>query len=159
MKFRVFAIAIPLIMFAGCKTTGKVVSAPFKGAYAVGKGTAKTVGTVGGAAIDTGEFVGGAAIDTGEFVGGAAIDTGEFVGKSAYGVGKGVYYVGSVPVKITDAALDTTERMLRITSHVVDLSGKTVTVVKDIQAVQLNNELKKYKGAKNVLGVLVDIIR
>lgn len=148
MKTTAMMLLVPVFMLSGCKTTGKVVSAPFKGAYAVGKGAADVTGAVGGAAIDTGKFVGG-----------AAIDTGKFAGKSAYTVGKGVYYVGSVPVKITDAALDTTERVLRITSHVVDLSGKTVTVVKDIQSVQLNNELMKIKAAKNVLSVFVDVAR
>ncbi len=148
MKTTALALLVPVFLLAGCKTTGKVVSAPFKGAYAVGKGAVNVTGAVGGAAIDTGKFVGG-----------AAIDTGEFVGKGVYGVGKGIYYVGTVPVKITDAALNTTERMLRMTTQMVDLTGKTVTIAKDIQAVHLNNELAKIKGARNILSVLVDVAR
>jgi len=81
-KFKIIALAVSLIALSGCKTTGKVVSAPFKGAYAVGKGTVKAVGAVGGAAVDTGEFVGE-----------GAIDAGKAVGKGVYGVGKGVYFI------------------------------------------------------------------
>lgn len=148
-KFVLFATSALLLSSCGvAKTTGKVAAAPFKGAYAVGKGVA----TVGGA-------VGGAAVDTGEFVGKGVYGTGKFVGEGVYTVGKGVYFVGSVPVKITDAALDTTEQMLRITTQMVDLTGKTVTVAKDIQSIHLNNELAKYKTAKNVLSVLVDVVR
>lgn len=147
---------LTLILFAvastglltGCKTAGKVATAPFKATYAVGKGV-----------VNTGGAVGGAAIDTGEFVGKGVYGTGKFIGEGVYTVGKGVYYVGSVPVKITDAALDTTEQVLRITTTMVDLTGKTVTVAKDIQAIHLNNELAKFKTAKNVLSVFVDVAR
>ena len=144
-------IAGTALILSGCgvaKTTGKVAAAPFKATYAVGKGV-----------VNTGEAVGGAAIDTGEFVGKGVYGTGKFVGEGVYAAGKGVYFVGSVPVKITDAALDTTERVLRITTTMVDLTGKTVTVAKDIQSVHLNNELAKLKTAKNVLSVLVDVAR
>lgn len=145
------AITVSALVLSGCgvaKTTGKVAAAPFKATYAVGKGV-----------VNTGEAVGGAAIDTGEFVGKGVYGTGKFVGEGVYTVGKGVYYVGSVPVTITDAALSTTERVLRITTTMVDLTGKTVTVAKDVQAIHLNNELAKFKTAKNVLSVLVDVAR
>ena len=122
-----------ILMLSGCgvaKTTAKAATLPFKAGYEV----ANTTGKV-------------------------AWGTTKFTAKGIYTVGKGVYYVGSVPVKITDAALETTDRLLRITTRAVDLSGRVVTVTRDIQRVQLENELLKYKGAKNVLEVFVDVIR
>lgn len=88
----------------------------------------------------------------------AAVGTTKFVGKSAFATGKGVYYVGSVPVKITDKALDTTSKVLRITTQMVDLTGKVVVVSRDIQAAKLDEELGKYRFAKNVISVTVDAL-
>ena len=122
-----------VLFLSGCgvaKTTAKVATFPFKAGYEV---------------VET----------TGQVAWGVT----EFTAEGIYKVGKGVYYVGSVPVKITDAALDTTDRFLRITTQMVDLTGKVVTVSRDIQRVQLEKELLKYKGAKNVVSVLVDVIR
>jgi len=130
-------LSASIALLGGCKTAGKVATAPFKGAYAVGKTTGKV-------AYGTGKVAYGA---------------GKLAGEGVYAVGKGVYYVGSVPVKITDAALDTTEQVLRITTNFVDLTGKVATVSRDIQAVHLNNELAKFKTAKNVVSVLVDVAR
>jgi len=149
MSGKIIAItAAAAFLLSGCKTAGKVVTAPFKGAYEVGKATGKGVYTVG-------KTTGQVAYGTGK----VAVGAGKLAGEGVYTVGKGVYYVGSVPVKITDAAMDTTERMLRMTTTFVDLAGKTATVTRDIQAVHLDNELAKVKTAKNILGVLVDIVR
>jgi len=137
-KYTTLAIlAGTILMLGGCKTAGKVAAAPFKGAYAVGKTTGKV-------AYGTGKV---------------AVGAGKLAGEGIYAVGKGVYYVGSVPVKITDAALDTTEQLLRITTNFVDLTGKMAVVARDIQAVNLNNELAKIKTAKNIVSVLVDVAR
>lgn len=123
--------AAAAMMLPGCmtmaKATGDVVSLPFKAAYHTTKG----VGKVG-------------------------VGTTKFVGKSMYATGKGVYYVGSVPVKITDAALDTTVQVLTITTKAVDLSGKVVVMSRQIQSSELDKELSKLRFAKNILEVTVD---
>ena len=118
------------LFFSGCavvKTTGKVAALPVKAAY----GTTK-------------------------FAGKAVYGTGKAVGKGVIATGKGVYYIGSVPVKITDKALDTTAKVLKITTQAVDLSGKVVTVSRDIQATQLDAELQALRGMKGLLSVFVD---
>jgi hypothetical protein len=117
-------------LLGGCvvaRTTGKVAALPFKAAY-----------------------------KTTEIAGKTVYGTGKFVGKSAIATGKGVYYVGSVPVKITEKALDTTTKVLTITTQAVDLSGKVITTTRRIQAYELESELLALKGATNILGVMVD---
>lgn len=141
--FKYAIIAAVAFTLSGCKTTGKVVSAPFKGAYAVGKTTGKVAYGTGKVAYGTGKLA----------YGGTKLAT-----KGIVMVGKGVYYVGSVPVHVTDAALDSATRVVRITTEMVDLSGKVVSVYRDVQSAQLQNELLKYKGAKNVIKVFVDAI-
>ena len=83
-------------------------------------------------------------------------ETGKFAGKTAVAAGKGVYYIGTVPVKITDSALDTTARVLTLTTQVMDMTGEVVTVSRDIQAMQLDTELKAFKSVKNLISVFVD---
>lgn len=126
-------ISTAALLLSGCmtvaKTTGKAAALPFKATYH----TSKTVGK-------------------------GVVGTTKFAGKTAFATGKGVYYVGSVPVKITDKALDTSSKMLRVTTQMVDLTGKVVTVSRNIQAAQLDAELLKYRGATNVLGVTIDAL-
>jgi len=86
-----------------------------------------------------------------------AIGGTKLVGKSLWATGKGVYYVGTVPVKVTNAALDTTAKMLTVTTQAVDAAGSIVTVSKDIAALRLDAELAGIKTAKNVLSVIVDV--
>ena len=123
-------VALPL---TGCmtvaKTTGKAAALPFKGAY---HGT--------------------------KMVGKGVIGTTKFVGKSVIATGKGVYYVGMVPVKITDKALDTSAKVLSVTTQAVDLTGKVVVTTRHIQAARLDAELAGLRSAKNVLGVVVDVV-
>jgi len=109
------------------KTTGKVAALPFKAAY----GTTK-------------------------FAGKSVYNTGKFAGKSAIATGKGVYYVGSVPVKITNKALDTTTKVLTVTTQVVTLGGKVMTVSRQIQSSQLDAELAGIRSSANVLSVVID---
>ena len=78
------------------------------------------------------------------------------MGEGLWATGKGVYYVGSVPVKVTNAALDTTAKVLTITTQAVDLSGKVVTVSRNVNAARLDAELAGIKAASNVLSVFVD---
>jgi len=95
--------------------------------------------------------------ETTKFVGKTAIGGTKLVGKSLWATGKGVYYVGTVPVKVTNAALDTTAKMLTVTTQAVDAAGSIVTVSKDIAALRLDAELAGIKTAKNVLSVIVDV--
>ncbi len=88
----------------------------------------------------------------------AAYKTTEFVGKSVWATGKGIYYVGSVPIKITDKALDMTSDVLTLTTQSLDAAGKAVTVTRQIKAAQLDAELAAVKGATNILSVVVDAI-
>lgn len=86
----------------------------------------------------------------------ATYHTGKMVGKGVIGTGKAVYYVGSVPVKITDRAMDSTVQVLTITTKTVDAAGKIVSLSRDIQAYQLNSELANLKRASNIIEVIVD---
>jgi len=63
-----------------------------------------------------------------------------------------------VPVKITDKALDTTAKVLTVTTQAVDVSGKVITTARTIQATELEAELAALKGANNILKVIVDAI-
>jgi hypothetical protein len=96
---------------------------------------------------------------TTKFVGKTAVGGTKFVGKSLWATGKGVYYVGTVPVKITNAALDTTAKVLTITTQAVDLTGSVVTVSRNVAASRLDAELAGLKTAKNILSVVVDAAR
>lgn len=109
------------------KATGKVATLPFKGAF-----------------------------KTTELAGKGVYETGKFAGKTVYGTGKGMYYVGRVPVQITDQALDTTTKVLTVTTQVVDLSGKVIVVQRRIQSSELDSELAAIRTASNVLSVFID---
>lgn len=143
-----------LIASFGLSSCGvhKIVTVPAKGVY-------QTTKFVGEAAVDTTKFIGGAAIDTTKFVGETAIDGTKLVGKGLWATGKGVYYVGTVPVKITNAALDTSAKVLTLTTQAVDAAGSVVTVSRDIAAMRLDAELAGLKTAKNILSVIVDVAK
>ncbi|MGJ8559912.1 MAG: hypothetical protein ACSHX3_06715 [Litorimonas sp.] len=124
-------VGLVALSLSGCmtvaKTTGKAATLPFKATYFTGKTVGKGV-----------------------------VGTSKMVGKGALATGKGVYYVGSVPVKITDQALDTSTKILIMTTQVVDLSGKVLTVSRQFHASQLDSELMKFQRASNVLSVVID---
>lgn len=143
------AVTILACSLSGClvaKATGKITALPFQ---AVGK-TAE----IGGKTVyGTGKLTGQAVYGTGKM----AYGTGKFVGKTSLATGKGVYYVGSIPVKITDQALDTTAQVLTITTQAVNLSGQVYVSSRRIQSYELDRELASLRGASNVLSVLVDV--
>lgn len=139
LKFKLSLVVAAAISLSACgvaKTTGKVATMPFKAAYKTGEVAAK--GTY--------------------YTGKGVYKTGEFAGKTAIGVGKTVYKIGTVPVTVTDRALDTTSKVLTISTQAVDIAGKTAVYTKQIQAAQLDMELAKYKNAKNILSVFVDAV-
>lgn len=141
-------------LLASCgvaKTTGKVAALPFKAVYKTGEFAGKSV-------YHTGRLAGKGVYKTGEFAGKSVYHTGKFAGESVIATGKGVYYVGSVPVKVTDKALDTTAKVLTVTTQAVDMTGKVITVTRRIQASQLDSELAALEGATNVLGVVIDAL-
>lgn len=133
MRIKLIALAYVATLtlgLSGCgvaKATGKVASMPFKAAY-----------------------------KTTEFAGKGVYGTGKFAAKSVYKTGQGVYYVGRVPVQITDQALDTTTKVLTVTTQVVDLSGKVMTLQRQIHTSELEAELAGIRGAANVVRVFVD---
>lgn len=146
-------LAAAAAMLASCgvaKTTGKVAALPFKAVYKTGEFAGKSV-------YHTGRIAGTGVYKTGELAGKSVYHTGKFAGEAVIATGKGVYYVGSVPVKITDRALDTTAKVLTVTTQAVDMTGKVVTVTRRIQAAQLDSELAALEGATNVLGVVIDV--
>lgn len=143
-----------MIGLSGCqvaKATGKVAALPFKAVYKTGEFAGKTV-------LKTGEVAGKSVYYTGKYTGKGVYETGKFAGKSVATVGKGVYYMGTVPVKITDKALDTTAKVLTLTTHAADATGKVVEVTRQIQAAELNAELAALKGTTNLLRVFVDAL-
>jgi len=138
----------------GCqvaKVTGKVAALPFKGAYKTGEFAGKTV-------YKTGELAGKSVYYTGKYTGKGIYETGKFAGKTAVNAGKGMYYIGTVPVKITDKALDTTAKALTVTTQAIDVGGKVVTTARTIQSAELEAELAAIKGATNILNVIVDAV-
>lgn len=156
MRFFKLTLIAGVCAFAlsGCqiaKKSGKVAAFPFKTVYKTGEFAGKTV-------FKTGELAGKSVYYTGKYTGKGIYETGKFAGKSAVGVGKGVYYIGSVPVKITDKALDTTAKVLTVTTQAVDVSGKVVTTARTIQSTELEAELAAIKGVSNILNVIVDAI-
>ena len=96
-------------LFGGCtvaKVTGKAAALPFKAAYKTGEYTTKGV------------------YFTGQGAGTVTYHTGMFAGKGVYYTGKGTYNVARVPIRVTNAALDTSIKVLTVTTQVVALSGK-----------------------------------
>ncbi|MEM7728704.1 MAG: hypothetical protein AAF311_05445 [Pseudomonadota bacterium] len=86
----------------------------------------------------------------------ATFHTGKTVGKGVIGTGKAAYYIGSVPVKITDAALDASVDILTITTQLAMTGGAVVSVTRTIKAVELNAELEAIRQAGNILSVVID---
>jgi len=135
------ALLACLGFLSGCqvaKTTGKVAALPVKATY------------------KTGELAGKSVYYMGKYTGQGVYETGKFAGKSVYTAGKGVYYIGTVPVEITDRALDTTSKVLTVTTQAADATGKIVTVSRQIQAYELEAELQAVRKSANILRVFVD---
>ena len=146
----VITVSFAASLLSGCavaKTTGKVAALPFKATY-------ETTKFVGKSAYKTTEFAGKSVIATGKGV----YKTTEAVGKGVYNTGKGIYYIGTVPVKITDKALDTGSKVLTLTTQKLDATGKAVSVTRQIQAAKLDMELSAIKSATNILSVVVDAL-
>ena len=133
--------ACALTSLSGCmvaKATGQVAALPVKAVY------------------KTTEFAGKSVYYTGKFAGQGVYETGKAVGNTVVGVGKGVYYMGTVPVKITDKALDTTSKVLTVTTQAADATGKIVSTSRQIQSAKLDAELGALQGMSNLLSVVVD---
>ncbi|MGB3456637.1 MAG: hypothetical protein WBG08_08315 [Litorimonas sp.] len=87
----------------------------------------------------------------------ATYAVGKTTGKAVIGTGKAVYYVGSVPVKISDKALDTTTDMLVVTKTALDTAGSVMKVTRTIKAAQLDAELDNIRRAGNLIEVVIDV--
>ena len=162
-KLTTFSLfAAGLIGLSACgvaKTTTKVATLPVKATVKTGELAGKGVYHTGKGVVNTGEMAGKGVYYTGK----GAYHTGELAGKGAYYTGKGayhtgkaVYYVGTVPVEITDRALDTTSKVLTVTTQAVDLAGKAVVYTKQIQAANLEAELERLKAIRGIVRIFVD---
>lgn len=155
MTIKYLPLSLALIACVGlsacqvAKTTGQVAALPFKAVYKTGEMAGKGV-------VGTTKLAGKSVYYTGKYTGKGIYETGKFAGKSVSAIGKGVYYIGTVPVTITDKALDTTAKVLTITTQAADTSGKVLEVTRRIQATELDAELAAIKGASNILKVFVD---
>ncbi|MGB0906580.1 MAG: hypothetical protein ACPGVT_03720 [Maricaulaceae bacterium] len=144
-------LASTATLLNGCmaaKMTTAAVTLPVKAVYKTGKFAGKGV-------YYTGKAIGKGTIKTSKFAANDVYPVGKAAGKN---VGKGIYYVGKIPVQITDKALDTSAKILSITTQTVDLAGKTVVLSREIQASKLDSELGKLKTAKNIISVFVDAV-
>ncbi|HHL43250.1 MAG TPA: hypothetical protein ENJ42_06515 [Hellea balneolensis] len=131
-------------LVGGCavaKTTGKVAALPFKAAY------------------KTGELTGKGVYYTGKGAGTAVYKTGEYTGKGIYYTGKGAYKTAKVPVTVMNGALDTSAKVLSVTTQMVDLTGKVVTVSRSMQRSEVDGYVAQAQGAANVLSVVIDAVR
>ena len=144
MTIKLTSAALLAVLLSGCavaKTTGKVAALPFKAVY------------------KTGEYATKGVYHTGKAVGTGVYHTGMFAGKGVYYTGKGAVEVIKVPIKVTNAALDTSAKVLTVTTQVVDLSGKVVSVSRTLQRSEVDTYVSQAKGAANVVGILIDVFR
>ncbi len=143
MRLPILFLILVLGMLGGCtvaKTTGKIASLPFKAVYKTGELGAKGVYYAGKGA------------------GTVVYTTGMFAGKGVYYTGKGTYHVAKVPVSVTNAALDTSVKVLTVTTQIVDLSGKVVTVSRTLQRSEVDAYINQARGAANIVSILVDVL-
>lgn len=147
--------ACALTGLSGCmvaKATGQVAALPVKAVYKTGEIAGKSV-------YYTGKFAGQSVYKTGEFAGKSVYHTGKAIGNTALSMGKGVYYMGTVPVKITDKALDTTSKVLTVTTQAADATGKIISTSRQIQSAKLDAELGALQSMSNLLSVVVDVAK
>lgn len=167
--------ALASASLSGCKTlttTAKIAAAPvvitYKGAELTAKGFYYTgkygaIGTWEGAklagkgayytgkgAYAVGEFGVETAYTIGKYSVGGVLNTMELAGHGVRKVANGLYYLGAIPMRVTEHALTTTDRLLRISVRVVDTAGRIVELAKDVTALQLESELG---FLKNIAGI------
>jgi hypothetical protein len=137
----------------------KAAKIPFQGVLKTGEIAGKTVyktGEISGKTVyKTSEIAGKSVYYTGKYTANGAYKVGKFTGNRVLDTGKGLYYIGSIPVKITNEALNTSVKVLTVTTKTVGLGGKVITTTRKIQANELEAELMAIRGAGNVLNVLV----
>ncbi len=144
MRISIFLLILTTSLLGGCavaKTTGKIASLPCKAVYKTGELGAKGV------------------YYTGKGAGSVVYTTGMFAAKGTYYTGKGAYNIAKVPVRVTNAALDTTAKILTVTTQIVDLSGKVVTVSRTMQRSEVDTYINQAQGAANIVSILVDVFR
>ena len=134
------------------KATVKTGELATKGVYYTGKGA-------GTATYKTGEVATKGVYYTGKGTGTAVMKTGELAGKGAYYTGKGAYHTAKVPVVVMNNALDTSAKVLSVTTQVVDLTGKVVTVSRNVNRAEVHGYIAQARGAANVLSIVVDLAR
>ena len=151
MQKPVLTLLAASFILSGCavaKGAGKVATLPVKAVYHTGKTAGKGV-----------YYTGKGAYLLGKGTGTVVYKTGMFAGKGVYYTGKGAVTVAKVPVRVTNAALDTSIKVLTVTTQVVDLSGKVVSVSRQVQRSEVDAYVNQAKNAANVVGILVDVFR
>jgi len=156
ISFIIYMILMGCQVLEGGKKAAKI---PFQGVYKTGQITGKTLyktGEITGKTVyKTGEVAGKSVYYSGKYTAKGVYKAGKFTGNRVLDTGKGVYFIGSIPVKITNEALDTSVKVLTVTTKTVGLGGKVITTTRKIQANELEAELMAIRGASNVLNVLV----
>lgn len=78
-------------------------------------------------------------------------------GKGVYKVGEGIYRVGSIPVRLTQRAMNTASDVLLFTTRIADTAGRVVETTRLIRTVELESQLAALKGVRNVIEVIIDV--
>lgn len=131
-----------------------------KGAYQTGKFAA--VGTYQGGrlvtkgAYEVGELGAKGVYYTGKYAGQGVLGTLEMTGNGLVKTGRGLYYLGTVPLKVTESALTTASGVLTVTVRVLDAAGRIVELKKDIEMMALSSEIQLLKSVPNLVDVLLD---
>jgi len=84
---------------------------------------------------------------------------GRYTGKAVMWTGKGFVKTGETMVNVTNAALDTTSRALLVTSQLINVSGQIVTVSSQISRAELEATLKAARESKDIISILVDVVK
>lgn len=165
-------IAAGLSLSVGaCGTISAVATAPvkivykggelgIKGAYNTGRiaavGTYQSGKLVTKGAYEVGELGAKGVYYTGKYAGKGVLGTLDVAGNGLVKTGRGLYYMGTVPLKVTESALTTASGALNITVRVLDAAGQVVELKKNIEMMALSSELELLKQVPNLLDVLLD---
>ncbi len=131
-----------------------------KGAYQTGKfaavGTYQSGKLMTKGAYEVGELGAKGVYYTGKYTGKGVLGTLEMTGNGLVKSGHGLYYMGTVPLKVTESALSTASGALTITVRVLDAAGRVVELKKNIEMMALSSEIQLLKSVPNLVDVLLD---
>jgi hypothetical protein len=181
-KWRVFGAALAASsLLGGCaalKTTARIAAAPvqitYKGAELTAKGfyysgKYAAIGTWEGAklagkgayytgkgAYDVGHFGVDIAYNTGKCTAAAILNTMEMAGNGVRQVARGLYYLGAIPLRMTERLLYAANDVIDITVRVLDTAGRVIELTKRVQALALESELAFLRDVPDLVDILLD---